>query len=121
MPPGLPTGFPLLVLRPYDDYWFIPVFEGGFSLFYGTGRAGTIHLILGDPESNYLETHFPEITRLIPDLRERFNGAADGVLGSVTCEQWHTGNHTVILGDAAHGILPFMGQGLNTGLEICSS
>ena len=103
----------------YSDRMMIgsfPVFEGGFSLFMVLERAD-IHLILGDPESNYLETHFPEITRLIPDLRERFNEAADGVLGSVTCEQWHTGNHTVILGDAAHGILPFMGQGLNTGLE----
>ena len=103
----------------YSDRMMIgsfPVFEGGFSLFMVLERAD-IPLILEDPESDYLETRFPEIVGLIPDARERFLEAADGVLGSVTCEQWHAGNHTVILGDAAHGILPFMGQGLNTGLE----
>lgn len=105
-------------------YWFsdhmmigaFPVFEGGFSLFTVLERAD-IDMILGDPESQYLETHFPGITSVVPDARKRFHEAADGVLGSVTCNQWHAGNHTVILGDAAHGILPFMGQGLNTGLE----
>lgn len=113
---------------PWDTdgfhYWFsdrmmigaFPVFEGGFSLFTVLERTD-IDMVLGHPDSEYLESHFPEITSLVPDLRKRFYEAADGVLGSVTCEQWHDGNHTVILGDAAHGILPFMGQGLNTGLE----
>lgn len=103
----------------YSDRMMIgsfPVYEGGFSLFMVLERAD-IHMILGDPESTYLEACFPEITSLVPDARRRFHEAADGILGSVTCEQWHAGNHTVILGDAAHGILPFMGQGLNTGLE----
>ncbi|MEO0007446.1 MAG: kynurenine 3-monooxygenase [Bacteroidota bacterium] len=105
-------------------YWFsekmmmgsFPVFEGGYSLFMVLERQD-IDLILGDTDSAYLQNHFPEITALIPDARQRFLNAADGILGSVTCDCWHAGNHTVIIGDAAHGILPFMGQGLNTGLE----
>jgi len=50
------------------------------------------------------------------NIYERLMEAQDGFLGSVQCENWHRKNHMLIIGDAAHAILPFMGQGLNTGL-----
>jgi kynurenine 3-monooxygenase len=49
-------------------------------------------------------------------IHQRLMDAQDGFLGSVKCQNWHKGNELLIIGDAAHAILPFMGQGLNTGL-----
>src|ERR1043165_1765212 len=39
-------------------------------------------------------------------------------LGTVKCFPW-TRNKTLVIGDAAHGIVPFFGQGMNAGFEDC--
>lgn len=59
---------------------------------------------------------FPRLSSLGPGLLEQLSQAEAGAMGSKSCKSWTKGN-VVIMGDAAHAIVPFMGQGLNTGLE----
>jgi kynurenine 3-monooxygenase len=42
-----------------------------------------------------------------------------GEIVTVRCEVFHHGSSTLLLGDAAHAVVPFMGQGVNIGLEDC--
>jgi kynurenine 3-monooxygenase len=59
---------------------------------------------------------FPRLASLGPELLNQLSQAEAGAMGSKSCKCWTKGN-VVIMGDAAHAIVPFMGQGLNTGLE----
>lgn len=93
-----------------------PVFGGGFSLFLVHKEEDMDKLLLRQ-DSSYFDALFPEISSQLPGLRENFASAKGGILGSKSCQHWHVGNDVAIAGDAAHAVLPFMGQGLNTGLE----
>ncbi len=61
---------------------------------------------------------FPDAAPLIPDLANQLHTHPQGQLGTLHCFPWHRGN-TLLLGDAAHAIVPFHGQGLNCGFEDC--
>ena len=43
-----------------------------------------------------------------------------GSLATVSCPKWHFKDWLLLLGDASHGIVPFFGQGMNSGFEDCS-
>ena len=58
--------------------------------------------------------------RLIPDLESDFFANAQGRLGTVRCSKWYYQDKALILGDASHAIVPFHGQGMNSGFEDCS-
>jgi kynurenine 3-monooxygenase len=93
-----------------------PVFEGGFSLFLVHREEDFQHL-LSDSGNDFFRSLFPEISSQIPGIRAKFANAKGGILGSKSCSCWHSGDNVALAGDAAHAVLPFMGQGLNTGLE----
>jgi kynurenine 3-monooxygenase len=93
-----------------------PVFEGGFSLFL-VHREDDSGRLLHDSGNPLFQTLFPEISSQVPGVREKFAQATGGILGSKSSSCWHYGDNVALAGDAAHAVLPFMGQGLNTGLE----
>jgi kynurenine 3-monooxygenase len=66
----------------------------------------------------FFATDFPDVAALIPDLSAQFAAHPQGQLGTLHCFPWHAHN-TLLLGDAAHAIVPFHGQGLNCGFEDC--
>lgn len=74
-----------------------------------------------DVKSFFLKT-FPDVVQLIPDLTEQFLANPIGKLATVRCEKWHNKN-TVLMGDAAHAVVPFHGQGMNCAFEdaLCFS
>ncbi len=63
----------------------------------------------------FFQAQFPDIAAQLesPNTDE----PPIGVLGSLSCEHWYSGGRALILGDAAHAIVPFHGQGMNCALE----
>jgi len=62
---------------------------------------------------------FPDAVPLIPNLTAEFQGHPAGQLGTVHAAPWHVGGQVLLLGDAAHAIVPFHGQGMNAAFEDC--
>lgn len=67
----------------------------------------------------FFAEQFPDAYELIPNLAEDFFHNPTGVLGTVRCSKWTNGENALLLGDAAHAIVPFHGQGMNAGFEDC--
>lgn len=67
---------------------------------------------------NFFETTFPDAKALMPSLLEDFQSNPTSSLVTVKCFPW-VKNKTVLIGDAAHAIVPFFGQGMNAGFEDC--
>ncbi|MCE9672209.1 FAD-dependent monooxygenase [Myxococcus stipitatus] len=67
----------------------------------------------------FFAERFPDAKALIPDLTEAFFARPTGSMVTVKCAPWHVGDRALVLGDAAHAIVPFFGQGMNCGFEDC--
>lgn len=63
-------------------------------------------------------THFPDIATLMPDLVAQFHSGSVGQMATLRAAPWHL-EAALLLGDAAHAIVPFFGQGMNAGFESC--
>ena len=68
----------------------------------------------------FFEKHFPDALRLIPDLELDFYQHPQGILGTLRCKPWYYQDKALLIGDAAHAIVPFHGQGMNASFEDCS-
>jgi kynurenine 3-monooxygenase len=68
----------------------------------------------------YFEDQFPDAVPLIPTLAEDFLHNPTGSLVTIRCQPWHVGGRVVLLGDACHAVVPFLGQGMNAAFEDCS-
>ena len=67
----------------------------------------------------FFAREFPDAVPLIPRLREEFAAHPTGVLGTVRCSPWSLRGSVLLVGDAAHAIVPFHGQGMNAAFEDC--
>ena len=63
---------------------------------------------------------FPDAVPLMPQLTEEFFDHPTGSLVTIRCFPWAYQDTVLLLGDAAHAILPFYGQGMNAGFEDCT-
>jgi kynurenine 3-monooxygenase len=66
----------------------------------------------------FFEKHFSDAVPMMPTLQEDFRDNATSSLVTIYCYPWYR-NKTLLIGDAAHGIVPFFGQGMNAGFEDC--
>ena len=57
----------------------------------------------------------------MPHLADNYFANPTGAMVTIKCSPWHVEGRTLLLGDAAHAIVPFFGQGLNCGFEDCTS
>src|SRR5690606_26555031 len=65
------------------------------------------------------ERDFPDALPLIPELEHDFEANPVGSLATLRLDRWHLGGDAVLLGDAAHAMVPFHGQGMNCAFEDC--
>jgi kynurenine 3-monooxygenase len=70
-----------------------------------------------DTVSDYFSDQFPDLARLIPDLGQQFADNPTGALGTLWADGWSHKDRAVLVGDAAHAIVPFHGQGMNAAME----
>ena len=63
------------------------------------------------------ERDFADALPLIPELEKDFAENPTGLLGTLYLQRWHLGGQALLIGDAAHAIVPFHGQGMNCGFE----
>jgi len=73
----------------------------------------------GEVFDDFFAQEFPDALPLIPDLAAQFLTHPQGMLGTVRCPRWHDGERLLLIGDAAHAIVPFHGQGMNCAFEDC--
>lgn len=65
------------------------------------------------------ERDFTDALPLIPQLEQDFERNPAGVLATLVLDRWHLDGRAVLLGDAAHAMVPFHGQGMNCAFEDC--
>lgn len=99
----------------------LPNTDGSFTvtLFLpSSGMSSVEYLTDAESVREFFEALFPDALALIPHLTDEFFTNPTGNLGTVRCAPWsHQG--ALLLGDAAHAIVPFHGQGMNCAFEDC--
>ena len=112
-----------LHIWPRGEYMLIalPNIDGSFTvtLFLGheEGEYNFKDLSSEEKIKEFFQKQFPDALALIPNIAEEFANNPTGALGTVKCSPWHYKNNTLIMGDAAHAVVPFYGQGMNASFE----
>lgn len=89
------------------------------TLFFPfNGRVSFESLKNNNDISAFFQNEFPDAMALMPDLLTDFEQNPTSSLVTVKCFPW-VQNKTLLIGDAAHAIVPFFGQGMNAGFEDC--
>jgi kynurenine 3-monooxygenase len=112
-----------LHIWPRESYMLIalPNPDGSFTLtlfFPFKGDPSFEKLSTKESVSDFFKSVFPDAYSLMPNLLEEFFQNPTSSLVTMKCYPW-VRNKTLLIGDAAHAIVPFYGQGMNAGFEDC--
>jgi kynurenine 3-monooxygenase len=110
-----PRGNYMLIALPNVDGTFACIlflpFEGKDSFEQLPTRSAVL---------KFFRSQFPDALALMPDLVDNFFANPLGSMVTIRCSPWHFEGKALLLGDAAHAIVPFFGQGINCGFEDCT-
>ncbi len=128
IPPGKDGSFLLeknaLHIWPRGSFMMIalPNLDGNFTctLFLPfEGEKSFANLKTKEQIKTFFETEFSDAVPLMPTLIDDFMNNPASSLVTVKCFPWTFDNKIGLIGDAAHAIVPFFGQGMNCGFEDC--
>ncbi len=100
----------------------LPNFDGSFTCTLFLAHNGENSFEQLTDEKNLLEffeKYFADAIPLMPTLIEDFFTNPTGNLGTIKCFPWNISGKSLLLGDAAHAVVPFYGQGMNASFEDC--
>jgi kynurenine 3-monooxygenase len=107
-------GFMLIALPNLDGSFTVTLFlplRGVESFASLDGR---------DAVDDFFRRNFPDVLSLMPNVAREFLENPIGRMGTVYCDRWAAQDKAVLLGDAAHAMVPFHGQGMNCCFEDCA-
>ncbi len=107
--------FMMIALPNLDGSFTVTLFmpNNGFTSFASVNSDNEI--------AHFFEAHFAEIAPELDNLITSFKQNPTGKLATIKCAPWHYQDQALIIGDAAHAIVPFHGQGMNCGFEDCDA
>jgi kynurenine 3-monooxygenase len=100
----------------------LPNADGSFTATLFLPKQGPASFAaLSDENSarQFLLQHFPDAWELMPHAAAEFAAHPVGFLGTVSASPWHAHGLATVIGDAAHAMVPFHGQGMNCCFEDC--
>ena len=114
-----------LHIWPRGGYMLIalPNVDGTFTatLFLPTGGAPVSFAALAAPADAraLFAREFAAVLALVPDFEAQYAANPVGHMSTVYASRWQVGGQALLVGDAAHAIVPFHGQGMNCAFEDC--
>jgi kynurenine 3-monooxygenase len=112
-----------LHIWPRGEYMLIalPNLDGSFTvtLFMPNEGDPSFETLKNKEQVDaFFEDKFSDAKQLMPNLADMFFENPQGLLGTVRSQKWDFEN-SLLIGDAAHAVVPFHGQGMNCGFEDC--
>lgn len=110
-----PRGHYMLIALPNTDGSFTCTL---FFPYEGTPSFGSIKT--KQDVTDFFEKQFADVIPLMPDYAEQYFENPTASLVIIRCFPWSKNGKVCLLGDASHAIVPFYGQGMNSGFEDCT-
>jgi kynurenine 3-monooxygenase len=110
-----PRGTFMLIALPNIDGTF-----GCILVLPFEGEISFAALDSGEKVLSFFKAQFPDALELMPNLVENFFANPTGAMVTIKCSPWHVDGKALLVGDAAHAIVPFFGQGMNCAFEDCT-
>ncbi|NRD23155.1 FAD-dependent monooxygenase [Winogradskyella litoriviva] len=106
------SSFMLIALPNLDGSFTVTLF-----LSYSEGEYNFNNLTTPELVTQFFQKEFPDALEIMPNLVDDFFANPTAALGTVKCSPWHYKGNTLLMGDSAHAIVPFYGQGMNASFE----
>lgn len=110
-----PRGSYMLIALPNIDGTFACILFLPFE-----GKESFAALDSSEKAAAFFEGKFCDAVPLMPQLKENYSNNPTGSMVTIKCSPWHVDGKALLLGDAAHAIVPFFGQGMNCAFEDCT-
>ncbi|MDG1286968.1 MAG: NAD(P)/FAD-dependent oxidoreductase [Rickettsiales bacterium] len=113
-----------LHIWPRKDFMFMALanLDGSFTctLYMAHEGENSFDSLKTEQEvEGFFQQYFPDALRMMPDLKQEYFENHAGSMVTVKCFPWRVGEQSILLGDSSHAIVPFFGQGMNSGFEDC--